>query len=354
MINKVINLSKDLIKIKSIEGLNDNLERILRLCLNYLKDYKIKPFEKNGIKSALIFNKPATKFKIIINSHLDIIPGRDNLFQPKIKDERIFGLGALDMKVASACSIIIFKELAKKLNYPIALQLVTDEEIGGFCGTKHQIEKGVKADFVIIGEPTNLDIEYEARGICWLDVECTGETAHGAYPWKGENAILKMNKFLNKIFKFYPLPKKEKWTTTINLSSIQTSNNVYNKIPDNCKIKLDIRYVPEEENIIKKIKKILPKDFILKEIIYEPPFKTNKNNFYLKKLKQISEKILNKPIKLKKGYGSSDLRHYYAYNIPGVEFGLSGKGMGENIEYVEIKSVKSYLSILKNFLLSLN
>ncbi len=354
MINKVINLSKDLIKIKSVEGLNNNLEEALSICLKYLKNYKIKIFEKNGIKSALISNKSSKKFKIILNSHLDVIPGKEKLYKPRIKQGKIFGVGALDMKVAAASSIVIFTEIAKNLNYPIGLQLVTDEEVGGFNGTKYQLEKGIKADFVIIGEPTNLDIEYEAKGICWLNIECIGKNAHSAYPWKGNNAILKMNNFLNKLFKKYPSPKKEKWLTTINISGIKSFNDAYNKIPDKCEIKLDIRYIPEEKNIIEKIKKITPKDFIVKEIFYEPPFKTNKNNLYIKKLKKISKKILNKQIKLKKGYGSSDLRHFYLYNIPGVEFGLVGKGMGENIEYVDIKSIKYYIDILKNFLTSIN
>lgn len=47
----------------------------------------------------------------------------------------------------------------------VGLQLVTNEGIRGFSGTKYQIESGVRADFVIAGEPTNFDIAHEAKGI---------------------------------------------------------------------------------------------------------------------------------------------------------------------------------------------
>jgi len=54
-------------------------------------------------------------------------------------------------------------DCAEELKYPIALQIVTDEEVGGFHGTKFQVENGVNAEFVIATEPTNLDIVTKAK-----------------------------------------------------------------------------------------------------------------------------------------------------------------------------------------------
>ena len=103
----------------------------------------------------------------------------------------------MDMKANVACLMTVFKDVADKVNYPLGLQLVTDEEIGGFHGTKYQIEKGVRAEFVVVGESTDLNIKNRAKGILWAKISAKGKTAHGAYPWRGENAIWKMNEFLN-------------------------------------------------------------------------------------------------------------------------------------------------------------
>jgi succinyl-diaminopimelate desuccinylase len=59
--------------------------------------------------------------------------------------------------------LFAFIDCAENLKYPVALQLLTDEEIGGFDGTKFQVESGVNAEFVIATEPTNLDIVVKAK-----------------------------------------------------------------------------------------------------------------------------------------------------------------------------------------------
>jgi len=129
-------------------------------------------------------------FKIILNAHLDVVSGRKEQYKPYEKDGKLFGRGAIDMKGAAAVEILVFKEIAKKVSYPLALQLVTDEEIGGFCGTKYQIEKGVRADFVIAGEPTDFGVNNKAKGIIWLKIKTKGKAAHGAYPWRGKKCLI--------------------------------------------------------------------------------------------------------------------------------------------------------------------
>lgn len=326
----------------------------MELSLNNLKGFTIERFQKNGVKSALVYNtkKRPKKFKIILNGHLDIIPAKNFQYKPKIKGQRLYGAGAMDMKANLSCAIFAFKNIAKKVKYPLALQIVTDEEIGGFNGTKHQIDKDVRADFVISVEPTNFDIVNRAKGILWLKISAKGKSAHGAYPWRGENAILKMNEFINALKKEYPTPKQEKWITTINLSKIETNNYAFNKIPDDCSVNLDVRYIPEEKDkIIKNIKKILPKGFQLDIITNEPALSTDKNNHFIKLLKKSGKKIIKKEILLRGAQGSSDARHFVKINCPGVEFGPIGGGIGSDNEWVDIHSLEKYYQILKDFLL---
>ncbi len=355
MQKNILDLTKKFISIESTFQNPEALKEILDLALESLNGYKIEKFQKNGVQSALIYSSKfktrPKKFKILLNGHLDVIPGKEYQFKPIVKGNRLYGVGSMDMKGNVACLICVFKEMVDKVNYPLALQLVTDEEIGGFDGTKHQIKKGVRADFIIAGEPTNFDIVYKAKGILQLKISASGKTSHSAYPWRGKNAVWKMNDFLNIIKNEYSIPKKQEWCTTVNLSIIETQNKAYNKIPDDCTIGLDIRYIPEDEKtILKNIKKILPKGFTLEVIEQESALHIDNKNMYVTGLQKVSEQVLKKNILLRGANGSSDARHFVKIGSPGIEFGPVGGDIGGDNEWVDIPSLEKYYEILKNYL----
>lgn len=355
MINRIIVLSKQLISLKTVPENKKALDESLDLILANLNEYTIERFEKNGYKSALIYNKTVRpeKFTILLNGHVDVIPGKDTQYIPRIADNKLYGVGALDMKSNLVCLVFAFKEVAAKVDYPIALQIVTDEELGGFNGTAYQIEKGVRADFIITGETTNFDIVNKAKGIIWAKVSCTGQTAHGAYPWRGENAIWKMNDFLTILKEKFLIPADEAWVTTINLSEIKTSNNTFNKIPDDCEVSLDIRFIPSEENtILRDLEKLIPDDFKLEIISKEPAMFAPEDNAFIKKLQNECVKVTKHQSKLYGAMGSSDVRHFNKVGCVGVEFGAIGGGIGSDEEWIDIDSLEKYYEVLVNFLRS--
>lgn len=355
MLNRILNLSKNLIEMKTIPEDRDVLNQCLTYAVSGLQDYSIEYFEKDGVKSVLVYNTPKRpkKFKIILNGHLDIIPGKDFQYVPKVIGNKLYGVGSMDMKASNACFVEVFKEIANQVNYPLALQLVTDEEVGGFNGTKYQIDQGVRADFVIVGESTGLTIENEAKGIIWAKVSCTGKSAHGAYPWKGDNALWKMQDFLSGLAKAFPIPEKKEWVTTVNLAKIETNNQTFNKIPDNCVCWLDIRYIPSQtDKIVPLLKKILPKGFNLEIVVQEPAQFVSSNDDNLRLLQKIGKQVIGKDIILAQGQGSSDARHYTRVKCAAIEFGPVGGGMGSDNEWVDINSLQKYSEILRSFLLT--
>ncbi|OGE37741.1 hypothetical protein A3B45_04830 [Candidatus Daviesbacteria bacterium RIFCSPLOWO2_01_FULL_39_12] len=354
VLDKIVSLTQEFVPITSNSENTAELDKILEIALSNLKGYTIERFENKGVKSALIYNakKRPSRFRVILNGHLDVVPGKDYQYLPKIRGDKLYGVGSMDMKASVACLIMVFKEVVNKINYPIALQLVTDEEIGGFNGTKYQIEKGVKADFVIAGESTGLQIANRAKGILQVKISTKGKTAHGAYPWRGKNAIWEMNKFLNLLEERYPIPDHKAWKTTVNLSNIKTSNQSFNKIPDDCEIWLDIRYLPEEtDTIVSSIKDLLPQDFKLDIVEKEPALFIDENNQYSKILLRVDEQVTKKKVRFYGAQGSSDARHFTRVGISGIEFGPIGGNIGSDNEWVSIKSLEQYYQILKNFLL---
>lgn len=356
MIKKILTLSKQLISIPSTKESPKELQKTLDLTRQHLQDCTIEEFEKDGIKSILAYTSKTRpkRFKIILNAHLDVVPGKNNQFSPVEKNGKLYGRGTYDMKSAAAVLILLFKEIAGKVKYPLALQLVTDEEIGGFNGTKYQIEQGVIADFIIAGENTDLAIINEAKGIIWAKIVTTGAAAHGAYPWLGDNAIVKMNLIINKILEHYPIPLKEAWKTTVNFSSIETTNKTFNKVPDNCITMLDIRYVPEDDNLIVPfLKQFKKKETQIEIILKEPCYFTEKNNQLITKLNQSIKIIIGNNSQILPHHGGSDIRHFNLVGCKGIEFGPLGKGHHTDNEWVDIKSLEDYYNILKDFLLKL-
>jgi succinyl-diaminopimelate desuccinylase len=355
MLNDILPLAKQFIAIKSDPDNRVALEEILELALSQLSGFTIERFERDGTKSALIYaakTRPK-KFKILLNAHLDVIPAKADQYEARVTGKKMYGAGAMDMKSNAACLITVFKEVVNKIKYPLALQLVTDEEIGGFNGTKLQVERGVRSEFVIAGEPTNLNIVHRAKGVLLLRVMCKGKTAHGAYPWRGENAIEKMMTFIGRLQKKYPVPREKNWKTTVNLSRIETSNHSFNKIPDDCMAEFDIRYTPEEaDTIVPSLKKLLPKGFRLEVVQKESSLFTEKDNRYLKSLQKTAERVMRKRVSLYGAQGTSDARHFSRVGCRGIEFGPIGGGIGTDREWVHIPSLETYCHILREFLLS--
>ena len=355
MFKKILSLSKKLIAIKSVADNPAGLEQALQVVLAELPEFTIEKFERAGIKSALVYTTKTRpkKFRLLFNVHLDVIPAKDNQFRPKIVGDKLFGAGSMDMKANAACSIYAFKELAKTVEYPIGLQLVTDEEIGGANGTSYQVEKGVRADFVVATEPTNFEIVHKAKGVCQIKIAAKGLTAHGAYPWRGDNAIEKMHEYVSVLKKVLINPKKEQWLTTVNISKIETTNNAFNKIPDDCTIWLDIRYIAEDsKTILKKIKKTLPKDFALELVNFSPDVSTKKEDKNIVLLEKITKSVTGNKAILRGANGTSDLSHFAKVNSFGIEFGPVGGGIGSDEEWVSVSSLKDYFQILQEFIKS--
>lgn len=355
MKDQVTELAKILISVESTKDNPEEQTQALNIARRYINGSKYEEFEKKGQKSLFAYNQMPKdkKFRVVLNAHLDVVPADTEQFVPYEKDGKIFGRGAYDMKAAAAVEILVFKELREKVNYPLGLQLVTDEETGGKNGTLHQLDHGITSEFVLVGEPTGFNIRNKSKGMFWLELTTEGEKAHAAYQWQGKNAINKMLKILNDIQEEFPVLNKEKWQTTVNISDINSSNPTYNSVADQCKVVLDARTIPESsEKVVKRIEKIIGKraniNFLLKESYYHTP----ENDPHIKLLQKKVNNVLNKEVSIQPAHGGCDLRHY-KNGTKALEFGpIGGNHHGED-EWVDVESLYDYYDILKEFLLEL-
>lgn len=356
-------LASKLLAIESTDSQPGNLIRAVDFIAEILQKtpgITVERFESNGKPSLLAYygvHRPK-RFKVLLNGHVDVVPGTPEQFKPQLKDGKLLGRGAGDMKTAALIMATIFCDLAPKLNFPLGLQIVADEEVGGHNGTKYQIEQGVASDFVLIGECSAPGtISPEARGLCWADMFFTGRTAHGAYPWRGDNAAIKATQFTDRLIKVYPVPSQEKWITTANVASIQTVNLVNNRVPAEAKVSLDIRYVLGDANFATRtsaqqfLNNLLPG--VKAEItLFEPAYAIDQQNRMVKKLVDAIQEDVGRPIQFVRRYGSSDARFYGAIGTPVVTFGLPDHNIHGDNEYIDVEWIARYQSTLRNFLLA--
>lgn len=342
------------------KALQESLE-VIESVLKAQKGITIERFEKNGKPSLLAFagDKRPENFRVILNGHVDVVQADASQFTPEIKNGKLYGRGALDMKTAALTMSEVFSRLAAEVAYPLGLQIVTDEEIGGHNGTLHQIEEGVNADFVITGEftPPNA-ICTELRGICWVRVNFKGVAAHSAYLWQGDNALLLAQNYIQELLKVYPVPQKEMWDTTVNVANISTNNDAFNRVPAQASLELDIRYIAEDKRFASKesaqkfLSGLLPEAEV--EIIYlEPSLKTSENHPDVQALARSLENISDAPVEFTKKHGGADIRFYSNRGGTAVACGLQGAGLHGKDEYVETESIIDYRKVLEDFLRSL-
>ncbi|HEY0001733.1 MAG TPA: M20/M25/M40 family metallo-hydrolase [Actinoplanes sp.] len=349
--------TSELIAIRSTADRPDELHRALALVLAEVGGgFAVRRFASNGKPSALLHPPGATgPFRVVLNAHLDVVPAEPAQFTARRDGDRLYGRGAQDMKAAALVLAGVFRETARALRYPIALQLVTDEEVGGADGTAHQIAAGVRADFVVIGEHSGLRIVHESKGICQARLTARGGAAHAAYPWLGENALLKLTAGLDRLLRRHPVPATEQWTTTVNVARIETPNTAVNQVPGEATAWLDIRYPPSDPAFAGRTRAEVEDHLATVTGLHAqltqlgPPHHADPDGPELTALRQAIEATGHDASLLRK-HGAADSRHYHEAGVDAVICGPTGDGQHGPTEYVDLTTLRPYHEALTAFL----
>ena len=154
------------------------------------------------------------------------------------------------MKGALAAMLLTTAAMREQERVRVRLGIVGDEESEEEAerGSDHLVDSGFVGDFAITGEPTDLQIGVEAKGVLALRLEVSGVAAHGATPWLGDNAVLKAHDVFRSI-ESLPFARHSSELfdrPSINLGRI-LGGDALNKVPDRCAIDVDIRYLPDQD-----------------------------------------------------------------------------------------------------------
>ena len=310
--------------------------------------------------------------------HTDVVPPGNvkkwtvNPFKPIVRNNKLIGRGANDMKASIACFVAAvsrFKNENKNFKGSISLLITGDEEGIAVNGTKRLIKylkrKREKINFCIVGEPTNPNklgemIKIGRRGSLTGRLTIIGSQGHVAYPHRANNPSSTLIKILKKI-KDLKLDKGTKnfQPSNLEVTKINIDNHADNVIPGSAEAVFNIRFNDKHtssslKNKLNKIFKAVTKANKSRfKITYEVSgeaflTKPNKTTYMVQ---NIVKKVTGLKPKLSTSGGTSDAR--FIKNIaPCLEFGLVGKTMHKIDESVSVSDLKKLTKIYKNILVS--
>jgi len=228
MIDEITKLLQEMIRNRCINPPGGEMRNI-RTVDKFLNSYGIQTeiFESDSERGNLfaeILGSSEHPSLMLGPAHVDVVPveSEENWavppFEGEIRDEFVWGRGALDMLYIVACQSATFAKLHQEGFKPkgtLKLLIVADEEAGGEYGANWMVRnypEKMKVDYLITefgGEPiaaNRIGYTYGEKGVAWTRMHFEGFGQHGSAPYKANNAIIKLSDAVKKIIE-YRIPK---------------------------------------------------------------------------------------------------------------------------------------------------
>ncbi len=277
----VVDLLRELIQAPSYIGLPRQEEKAVAVLTKYFATHQIEfsiaeihPGRPNLLATV---RSPKPGGHLVFCGHTDTVaPNAVTMMAPfaaEIRDQRIYGRGAVDMKgpvAAMAAALVALKNLQLLTKGAVTLAAVIDEEMESL-GAEALIRSGITADGAIVGEPTSNQIAIGHKGLEWLEIEFRGKATHGGTPEKGVNAISAAARFVRLVEeKLVPQFQQRRHpllgVPTINMGTVHGGDQP-STVAARCTIQLDRRWVLAEtieqvfgelEEILRRVREALP------------------------------------------------------------------------------------------------
>jgi succinyl-diaminopimelate desuccinylase len=206
---------------------------------------------------------------LMLCGHIDTVPAGDmrDAFTPRVEDGVLWGRGACDMKGAVAAMACTLAEMhqavvagATSLLGDLLFVGTIDEETGGL-GVKAVVDGGIRTDYAVVGEPTNLRVALAHKGACFARVTLTGLGAHGSCPQEGVSAVSYAAKVVRAVEEELR-PRLAARTHPLLGSSTVSVGRVCggtqpNIVAETCEIDIDRRMVPGDVDPVAELQTLV-------------------------------------------------------------------------------------------------
>ena len=326
--------------------------------------------------------------KLLLNGHVDVVPAdpsgwTNNPFKPVVKNGKIYGRGAADMKGSDAATILSLKALVEtgaEFSGSIVPTFTTDEEVGGYTGVNYLVDKHVISkdiDYCISSDSGIEVLHVAALGDSVFVITVKGKAAHSGRGWTGVNAIEEAAGLLERLkilgrevakmrSKIPAEPmygtKKMRPGLYVNVIKGGLKSNI---IPDTCEIQVDRRLIPDESaveaerqimRVVREYAKNSPAKISVKKMPGYDPMLTDPNHKLVKVVRKQARKVLGRDTPLAGSQGSTDMAVVTNLGIPVAVLGATRQdsnihGIDEHVRINDLVSITkilthSYLELL--------
>lgn len=335
---------------------------------NYKDRYNVyATFKGNGGKS------------IMFNGHMDTMPAGDRSLwkrdplEPYIEDQKIYGLGVCDMKgglIAGLMAIKLLKDAGYELPGDVILSSVVDEE-GGGNGSIAAVMSGLRADAVVVCEPTDYELIAAHMGFVFFEVEVPGVAVHSGTKIHGVNSIDKaiilmeaINELEHKWLLSYKHPLLPAPNSNVGVIQGGTAGST---VPEKCVFKTCVHYLPEVMNYDQVVKEYTEaiyrrcegdkwlKDNKPKISVYQAggPFEMDLDHEFVGSFKEAFRTVKNKEVPIVGSPSGCDSRLWRNIaGMPTLQYGPGRLAQCHAInEYVEVEQYMDSIKIFAELIL---
>src|SRR3954463_16475937 len=362
MTDPVISLLSDLVAIDSVNPslvpggrgeaqIADAIEAQLRAIGLDVQRQEVAPGRPNVV-GVLEGSRPGRS--LMYCGHIDTVgvAGMEAPFRPVVREGRLYGRGAQDMK-AGIAAIVDAARVACTTGFRkgrLVVAAVVDEEYASIGADA--LVREWKADGAVVTEPTDLQIGVAHKGFAWAMVETRGLAAHGSRPADGRDAILRMGRVLTRLEQLDRELQSRKPHPLLGNGSLHASiiegGRELSSYPDVCRLQLERRTVPGEtvETFAREMRAILSAlgeedgDFeaSVKLLFSRSPYELPSSHELPRALETAAIASGGRTSTVGMSFWT-DAAILGESGIPSVLFGPGGAGLHSIEEYVEVRDV---------------
>lgn len=313
--------------------------------------------------------------RVVLSGHLDTYPVLEDLpwsvdpLGGELRDGRLYGRGACDMKGGIAASMAAFAALAQARDAwagEVVLALAGDEESMGALGTRWLLDNrpALRGEAILIADVGSPEVlRFGEKGFLWFEVEATGKAAHGAHVHRGVNAAERLLSALSAITTLRDVavptppaiaeaitraaPISERLAgagesqvlraITVNIGMIEAGISP-NLVPASARARGDIRLpvgisCVEAERLLHQALDALP-GISWRVLRRSEPSHTDPSHEVVRRVVQAAAEVRGTAPAINMRVGGSDARLFRADGLPTVVYGPTPFGMGGADEYV--------------------
>ena len=306
----------------------------------------------------------AQREALLLTPHFDTVPvgqgWTKDPFGRHIVNGKIYGRGASDDKGNLACALEVLESLVEdgvRLNRDIVMAATVDEETGSHCGIVPLLDKGVlrpKAALILDSDEYHAIIAQKGLIHCRLLIQ--GKKAHGAYNWRGVNAIEQAAEIIRRLkrHKFEYRRHSLLRPPTMNVGTIQGGDKV-NMVADACELTLDIRFLPsmDAKVVLREVKAeiaAVTRKFKLVIDDLQQPYEIERKHPFVTAYLRAAQ-ALGVQAELKGSEGATVMTFFKRHKIPAFATGFGASGTAHTTdEYARVGTLYRGARILERFL----